>query len=344
MKDKYRIYNYLKNHEGALIALVSGVAGFVLMALNFVLYITDRFYLSEWNCSLIPVENSPSRFYSLCIWFAFFVVYFFWGKFLGRAPIEFENCFTMLNRYTLELKEQKKMLKLCERKLKRAKKEGNEENLFVFQEISDEMEYVKEKICSVNAEIVKTKNKIQFEVIAKIVIFSAKCSVPIVLIKYIQTLDFMRSLKLTLYTIGMPLVVLIPISLLLLNVFSRKESIGFGGVESFRNISLSDSMIVWNCKSAALTFVLVVGLILYSVVVENSSKKDFEIFNVDNQKYASIYESEHYLIGEKVSYSDSVITFFVNDQIVVEKNNLSIVKKKFEKVEKVDGLMVSDPE
>lgn len=78
--------------------------------------------------------------------------------------------------------------------------------------------------------------------------------------------------------------------------------------------------------------------------MENSSKKDFEIFNVDNQKYASIYESEHYLIGEKVSYSDSVITFFVNDQIVVEKNNLSIVKKKFEKVEKVDGLMVSDPE
>ena len=53
MKEKYRIYNYLKNHEGALIALVSGMVGFVVMTLNFVLYITDRFYLSEWNCNLI---------------------------------------------------------------------------------------------------------------------------------------------------------------------------------------------------------------------------------------------------------------------------------------------------
>ncbi len=77
MKEKYHIYNYFKNHEGALIALVSGMAGFVIMTLNFVLYITDRFHLSEWDCNLIPVENSPSRFYTLCIWLIFYISYMF---------------------------------------------------------------------------------------------------------------------------------------------------------------------------------------------------------------------------------------------------------------------------
>ena len=122
MKEKYRIYSYLKNHEGALIALVSGVAGFVIMALNFVLYITDRFYLSEWNCSLIPVENSPSRFYSLCIWFVFFFCVYFMGKVLGKATVEFQNDVVELNNLLRRLKEIKKMLNERERILKNERK------------------------------------------------------------------------------------------------------------------------------------------------------------------------------------------------------------------------------
>jgi len=104
------------------------------------------------------------------------------------------------------------------------------------------------------------------------------------------------------------------------------------------NDSLSDSMIIKYCKNAVWIFVFVVAQILFNAFVENLSKKDFEIFSIENQKYASIYESEHYLIGEKIFHSDSIITFYLNNQIIVEKNNISIVKRKFEKIEKVDTL------
>ena len=89
-------------------------------------------------------------------------------------------------------------------------------------------------------------------------------------------------------------------------------------------------------------FIFIVAQILFNGVLENKSKKDFEIFSIENQEYAMIYESEHYLIGEKISCGDSTITFYLNNQVVIEKSNLSIVKKKFKKIEKTDALKAAD--
>lgn len=337
MKERYRIYNYLKNHEGALIALVSGVAGFVIMALNFVLYITDRFYLSEWNCSLIPVENSPSRFYSLCIWFVFFFCVYFMGKLLGKATIEFQNDVVELNNLLRRLKKIKKIInsneKLLKNERKRAKKEETHSD---FQEISNKINAVKPEYLLLRKEVLDKKTRLQLKTILRFVILSAECSIPMVIIKYIQTLDFLMSLKSTFLTTGLFLLTLIPVCLLVLNVF-RKKITGSKNMSLLSNTFLSDSMIIRNCKSAALLFVFIVVQILFNAFLENLTKKNFEIFSIENREYASIYESEHYLIGEKVSYRDSIITFYLDNQILVEKTNLSVVKKKFEKIEKVEA-------
>lgn len=339
MKEKYHIYNYLKNHESALIALASGTIGIIIMALNFVLYITDRFYLSQWNCHLIPVENSPSRFYSLCIWFVYFAAYMFLGKVLGKASIEFQNDVIELNHVLSKLKEQKKLLKVEEKKLKKIKKTANkDENNSDIIEIEQLVDEAKLQHDSIKSEAKKLKNKLEIKTIVKILFLAIIYSIPITLIKYIQTFEFTDSLKTTFSTIGMLLFFLIPISLIIVNVLSTKISQKSTEFKFIPNDSLSDSMIIKYCKNAVWIFVFVVAQILFNAFVENLSKKDFEIFSIENQKYASIYESEHYLIGEKISYTDSTITFYLNNQIIVEKNNISIVKRKFEKIEKVDTL------
>ncbi len=339
MREKYHIYNYLKNHEGVLIALVSGVTGFVIMTLNFVLYITDRFYLSEWNCALIAVENSPSRFYSLCIWIAFFVIYMFLGKILGNAAFGFQDDIIRLNDFSKKLKENKKKLNECEEILKN--NEINKETID-FQEISSLIDKVKKQIPSIRKDISKEKNVIQLKTITKIILLSAECSIPITLIKYIQTFEFMQSLKSTLTTIGTILIILIPFSLLLENLFGRKFAIESINSKPFSKNSFSDLKIIQNCKSAALFFSFIVVQIFFNGVLENLSKKDFEIFSIENQEYASIYESEHYLIGEKISYGDSTITFYLNNQIIVEKSNLSLVRKKFKKIEKTEEFKATE--
>ena len=344
MKEKYRIYNYLKNHEGALIALVSGATGFVIMALNFVLYITDRFYLSEWNCNLIPVENSPSRFYSLCIWFIFFIVYLFWGTRLGKTSLVFKDDFVELNVLLRRLKNMKEDLNVSERLLKDNEnqiKEGGKSN--EFQEISKKIDEMNREYHSIKSEIIKKKNNFEFKSILRMAMLSAKCFVPIMLIKYVQTFEFLQSLKSSLIAIGIPFLFLIPICLIMVNVLSRNKSIESGDGFFLSKAFMSDSRIVQTCISATLIFVFIVCQILFNAYVENLSKRKFEIFSVENQEYASIYESERYLIGEKVSYSDSIITFYMNNQVVVEKTNLSIVKKKFEKVEKIDSLRAALP-
>lgn len=344
MKEKYHIYNYLKNHEGVLIALVSGVAGFVIMALNFVLYITDRFHLHEWNCTIIPVENSPSRFYSLCIWFAFFVAYMFLGQFLGKAATFFQDDIIKLTNLLCDLKEAKKKLNKREGILKKARKQAtkkgkiseflNDSDIIESAKLIDE---TKSKYHSTKKDVIKLKNKLQLKTIAKIAILSAECSIPIALIKYIQTFEFTQSLKSTLLSIGILLVFLIPLILLLENLFGKKTTIRQITPRPLSKASFSDSRIIQNCKSAALFFVFIAVQILFNGVLENSSKQYFEIFSIENQDYASIYESEHYLIGEMISYGDSTITFYLNNQIVVEKSNLSIVRKKFKKIEKTDA-------
>lgn len=191
---------------------------------------------------------------------------------------------------------------------------------------------------SIKSEAKKLKNKLEIKTIVKILFLAIIYSIPITLIKYIQTFEFTDSLKTTFSTIGMLLFFLIPISLIIVNVLSTKISQKSTEFKFIPNDSLSDSMIIKYCKNAVWIFVFVVAQILFNAFVENLSKKDFEIFSIENQKYASIYESEHYLIGEKIFHSDSIITFYLNNQIIVEKNNISIVKRKFEKIEKVDTL------
>ena len=340
MKEKYRIYNYLKNHEGALIALVSGATGFVIMALNFVLYETDRFYLSKWNCSFVPIENSQSHFYSLCIWFVFFIVQLFLGKKLGMISLKYGNYLAKLNSSSLTLKKRKKDLDECENALRNIKKVNDRDVSFDIHEVSQQITMLKSEIHSIKSSISKMRLDIFFKRILGSLFLLVESLIPIALIKYIQTFEFIQSLKSTLYATGLLLVFLIIINLLM--VFTSKKNIlEPSDVKFFSKDSLSDLMIVRNCKNAVGIFVFVVFLIILNSTLESLTKKKFEIFSIEKEKYASIYESEHYLIGEKISYNDSIITFYVNDQVVVEKTNLSIVKKKFEKVEKIDSLMTT---
>lgn len=335
MKEKYHIYNYFKNHEGALIALVSGIAGFIIMALNFVLYTADRFYLSTWDCSIIPIENSPSRFYSLCIWFSFFIAYMLLGKILGKVSFDSQKDAVKLNHYLINLKNNKKELKKCEKILKNEKRPVNEE--INFQDISNKIDSLKSQIRSLNKEVINAKNEVQLKSILKILTISAASLIPITLIKYIQTLEFIQSLKSTLDTIILLLIFLIPLSILVINIASKKISIKSKDSKSLSNDFLSDSMIIRNCKKAVFNFIFVVILIYLSSWGKSLSNKEFEVFSIENQEYASIYESEHYLIGKKIIYNDSAITFYMNNQIIVEKTNLTIMKKKFEKVETVNA-------
>lgn len=344
MKEKYHIYNYLKNHEGALIALASGLAGFIIMVLNFVLHTADKFYLSTWNCNLIPIENSPSRFYSLCIWFVFFIANMFLGKILAKTSLDSQNEVIRLNLYLRNLKKNKKEVKEWEALLKKEKELVNEEKeKNKLQELSNKIDSLKLDIRLLKKDVTKEKIKVHLKSILKVLIISVAYSIPISLIKYLQTFELIRSLKSTFITIIGVLIVLIPLSIVAVNVISSKTSTESEDLQTHPNDFLSDSMIVRNCKKAVLNFLFIVIAIYLTCWGKNLPNNEFDIFSIGNQEYASIYESEHYLIGKKITYGNSKITFYLNNQIIVEKKNLSIVRKKFETVEKSEEFPLSPP-
>ena len=359
MKGKYRIYNYFKNHEGALIALASGITGLVVMVLNFALYVSDRFILSEWNCFLIPKENSPSRFYALCVWFIFFLIINFFSAHIGKIVLEFRDLFSQLNECLNKLKTRKKEIGIKEKKLKNYKSQLKNNKRLIgkvnknqideitwqkltdsfgnlnaeIQEIDADLKESKVDILTLRSDSIRLKNKLELKIITRLAILSIKYAIPVFVLKYIQSFEFFQSLKSTFDLMLILYVLLFVICIVLLNCFKcRDHNENNSRVVTFDRYS--DSAIILSIKSFALSFAFIFIMILFNGKMENNAKRDFDIFLENDQEYASIYESENYLIGEKISFDDNTITFFMDNQIIVEKANRSIVRKKFDKIEK----------
>lgn len=368
IKDKYRIYNYFREHPSFFIAFVSAIVAVMSVVLNYIGFLNNNAYLSYFDVGAINKQTSPQFLYFIVFAIAFSVCLLLFQSFISRT---FEAYVPYKQRYLLHkyrLSSIRKKNKNNEHRIKKLERRANaiklnEKNSVQVTEVKNTLKDCSDTGRKIAEEYKRIKKDIRKQRIRYHVLLSISCFVTWFILALMCVLMFQ--------TVFYELYSNILISTLLSAVYVLTTAIGnwflycvvrmnkkqikkdarmakgerFLSYEDFPEIPLETVLygnircvlIDSNCKRGlfAILYVLVIFIIAAPIIgVKSAERKEaFFVVEENNSAYAVIYNDENTLILEKAEISNNDITIYTTEQMIMDAKGILMKKYNFDNVD-----------
>ena len=355
-KDKYSIFNYLKNHPASIIGCFSVGVAVITFFSQLLGYIASKNTLSYWNFNVMYASlGNKNLLYSAMTAMVYLIIISFTSNWFLKTSdiyIERKNCYLIR---TLLCKYHKSLCKKYKRKVSKLKSNTNKAKKEIF-ELEKSIERLQQETKELKKELLKIKIKAHFFFLINIL--------PIIFLTFVFsfTISIMlvpqeEILKSTIVFFCIHVIMDYLIFLLekktYINIKKIKKEIVTKDIEEVlaatkyendyplwallkKGDRISNSVFISQVISIVLVFIIFIfSFALGSIHIEKT-KKNFQITNIDGQQYAIVYYSDNTYYLEKINIEENILTIFTKDQRIINTSDISFFIQTFDEVIKID--------
>ncbi len=336
-EENYSIYEYLKNNTSVLIAVVSASVAIIAAVLRIGSYLYHSQYLKYWNIDP-QLYSAPETYWVESVTLSFILqiccgLFYIISYKTNKVFISRKQIIKKANSY---IKEEKKEIRKLKKDCKNCKQK------MIAKDIQNTISKCESQIGILKSQKKEINRLILKEYIINVpLIFFLLVVICIILVR--ETDSFFKNLVLAFGLMAIMFLVTYfiakvnnkkvqdkhikkkyfeedyPLSTLILSktkqVFSNSDIKGF----------------IWFMFVFAITFSFSE---IFSGYFKAKNNKEFPIILIDNKEYAVVYSDESDLFAEKIEINGKNATIYINEQIVIPKENVKMKEYSFEGISK----------
>ena len=360
-EESYSIYEFFKNDTSFLIAVASALIAIAAAFLKMCSSIYQNGYLKYWNINPKFADNVSSYWFeTIAFSFLFFVVVVFSSLVISsNLPIYLNQIEVSISRIIKiyrnkrEIKGVKKELKHTKLKLSKLKDSIEKDELSEIierlekenKDINRECKNLEKSMCEINVAIICEMTKytiligLVFISFGFPVIFQGDANSNLSLVA-IGLCYAMIVFAFAFLSIIMIIIRALRKKTLSFNKYSKEEVINiFSQKPSLKRILSSHSDRYLSDKTIKFALILIMIYVLFfslNIIIFNDSiaknQKEFQIINNNSITYAILHVDDSNVIAERIEINDKNAVIYVNEQIIIPKEEIEMKVYTFKNV------------
>ena len=326
-EQNHSIYDYWTSNPLALTGIITAIVAVCSAALRYTLYLYYSKYLNYWHISseLLTIDSKT-------IWNEI-VIYLFYLMALMSLNYWYIKVFEYYYVKTNRIKRLKENLSKLKRKIKDIKKKSN-----LSEDQEDELKNQVNQIPEMENEIKLIKQSFFRKMMPNLIVLSV-INIVINIIYFIKRLNFVNSI----FAAIIFCVVVIGLFWFMAYLQVRKKEKSIRSVEekyyplsgifkkTFRDRMSNKNILI------LFYYLLICILMNHLIILEQGNfnaknKKEFEVFEYQQEQYAVIYMNSDEIIAEKIEIKDDSAIIYYDKQLIKKQSETSFKIYKFNNV------------